>query len=219
MVCAIRVVGSKSYFFDNYASTRYFSTEHFENSIKKGSGIISQIMNVWQTSALPVLIAKDLLPGFYGDYCVPFTDEQAKLKQAELINIVAHGIADREGQLSTFFSFSRMGNEISPNHAYILDLMLPHLHCALARMLNVAKSNDNTIQSKALRIDNISKREKEVLQWIYLGKTNWEIATILAISPLTVKNHVQNILRKLDVQNRRQAALKAIKIGFIESQQ
>ena len=49
-----------------------------------------------------------------------------------------------------------------------------------------------------------------------MGKTNWEISSILGISPLTVKNHVQNILRKLDVQNRGQAAIKASKLGLVK---
>ena len=49
------------------------------------------------------------------------------------------------------------------------------------------------------------------------GKSNQEIGTILGISPLTVKNHVQKILKKLRVQNRAQAVGKAIALRLIKS--
>jgi DNA-binding CsgD family transcriptional regulator len=52
-----------------------------------------------------------------------------------------------------------------------------------------------------------------------MGKTNWEISTILNISPTTVKNHVQNIIRKLGVENRGQAAVKALNLGLISIHQ
>jgi len=39
----------------------------------------------------------------------------------------------------------------------------------------------------------LSKREKEVLYWVALGKTNWEIGMILDISLYTVKNHIKSI--------------------------
>lgn len=45
-------------------------------------------------------------------------------------------------------------------------------------------------------------RQQEVANWLAAGKTNNEIGQILGISPLTVKNHVQIILRKLNVPNR-----------------
>ncbi|PCK10024.1 MAG: hypothetical protein COA42_00005 [Alteromonadaceae bacterium] len=61
----------------------------------------------------------------------------------------------------------------------------------------------------------LSERESEVLQWVSLGKTNWEIGMILDISMYTVKNHVKNILKKLGVNNRTQAA----KYAIIESMQ
>jgi DNA-binding NarL/FixJ family response regulator len=41
----------------------------------------------------------------------------------------------------------------------------------------------------------------------------------MEISPLTIKNHVQNILRKMDVENRGQAASKALKMGLISRKQ
>ena len=55
----------------------------------------------------------------------------------------------------------------------------------------------------------LSAREAEILRWISLGKTNPEIGSILGISSFTVKNHVQRILRKLDVINRTQAVGKS----------
>lgn len=55
---------------------------------------------------------------------------------------------------------------------------------------------------------NLSERESEILAWVALGKTNAEIGSILGISAFTVKNHVQRILKKLDVINRTQAVGK-----------
>ena len=52
----------------------------------------------------------------------------------------------------------------------------------------------------------LTRREAEVLQWIVETKSNLEIAMILGISPRTVHKHVEHILRKLGVENRRAAA-------------
>ena len=57
--------------------------------------------------------------------------------------------------------------------------------------------------------------EQQILQWIYHGKSNIEIGMILDISPLTVKNHVQKTLRKLNVLNRTQAVGKALALRLV----
>lgn len=62
----------------------------------------------------------------------------------------------------------------------------------------------------------LTEREREVLYWIYFGKTNWEISEILGISKHTVKNHVKNILKKMGVNNRTHAASRACSFGFLE---
>jgi two-component system NarL family response regulator len=57
-------------------------------------------------------------------------------------------------------------------------------------------------------------REKEVLQRVAKGSTNKEIAAQLFISENTVKNHLRNILAKLHLQNRVQAAAYALREGL-----
>ena len=61
-----------------------------------------------------------------------------------------------------------------------------------------------------------SDRQLEVLPLIFLGKSNDEIAQILGISSLTVKNHVQTLLRKLCVPNRMAAVYIALKKGYLQ---
>jgi DNA-binding CsgD family transcriptional regulator len=61
----------------------------------------------------------------------------------------------------------------------------------------------------------LTVRELDILKWIYLGKSNYEIGAILKISPLTVKNHVQKILRKLNVVNRTQAIGKSLELRLL----
>jgi DNA-binding NarL/FixJ family response regulator len=58
---------------------------------------------------------------------------------------------------------------------------------------------------------HISSRELEVLKLLAEGKANHEIAAALFISPSTVRNHVGNILMKLQVENRVQAAVRAVR--------
>ncbi|MDE1513657.1 MAG: response regulator [Vibrio sp.] len=64
-----------------------------------------------------------------------------------------------------------------------------------------------------LRVEfNLTKRESEVLYWICFGKTNWEIAQILAMSPRTVNKHLEQIYKKLAVDNRTSAASMSVRV-------
>jgi DNA-binding NarL/FixJ family response regulator len=63
--------------------------------------------------------------------------------------------------------------------------------------------------------DELTKRELEVLLEIAKGKSNKEIASALYITEKTVKTHVSNVLSKLNLQDRTQAALFAVKNGLI----
>jgi DNA-binding NarL/FixJ family response regulator len=61
----------------------------------------------------------------------------------------------------------------------------------------------------------LTDRESEVLRLLSVGKANKEIALILCIGETTVKTHVSNILMKLGVASRTQAALYAVRMGMV----
>ena len=67
---------------------------------------------------------------------------------------------------------------------------------------------------EAIRAE-LSDREIEVLKLIANGKDNAQIAADLHISPKTVKNHISNILMKLQIENRIQAAVYAVRSGIV----
>ena len=62
---------------------------------------------------------------------------------------------------------------------------------------------------------NLTGRELEVLEQIVRGKSNKEIAAVFGISEATVKSHINNILSKLGVADRTQAATTAIRRGLV----
>ena len=64
--------------------------------------------------------------------------------------------------------------------------------------------------------ETLTEREIEVLRLLAHGRSNKEIAHDLIISEKTVKTHVSNILAKLDVPSRTQAALYAARIGLVD---
>ena len=69
----------------------------------------------------------------------------------------------------------------------------------------------------ASRVPNseLSPREREVLRLVVRGKSNKEIATLLGIAEATVKCHVSELLRRLEVTDRTQAVVAALQRGFV----
>lgn len=59
----------------------------------------------------------------------------------------------------------------------------------------------------------LTGQEKKVLELVGKGQTNKEIAATLGISPFTARRHLENMLRKLNLKNRVQAAVFAVRMG------
>ena len=83
----------------------------------------------------------------------------------------------------------------------------------LTPALNSKLISRNTDQAL---IDELTKREVQVLKLLAEGLFNKEIADMLAISERTVKNHISNIFKKIGVADRTQAAVFAIRNGMID---
>ena len=62
----------------------------------------------------------------------------------------------------------------------------------------------------------LTKREREIFELLITNKSTKEIAKKLFISEKTVKNHVSNILQKMNVNDRTQAVVMAIRNGWVE---
>ncbi|MEM7476088.1 MAG: response regulator transcription factor [Planctomycetota bacterium] len=89
---------------------------------------------------------------------------------------------------------------------------MPSENSILRRVQTTMEKRKDRSDSKDVPLTN---RELQVLRHIALGLSNREIGTSLSISVETVKEHVQNILRKLDAADRTAAAVWAVKSGLI----
>lgn len=70
-----------------------------------------------------------------------------------------------------------------------------------------------------MQAPRLSQRHAEVLGYIFVGKTNEEIGTILGLSVLTIKNHVGKIIAALGAYNRQNAIWLALKAGILQPPQ
>src|SRR4051794_9182155 len=139
-----------------------------------------------------------------------FTRELERLGATQLL---VHGIHDAEGRATSLFTFACRPGSASQRQAYLVQLLAPSLHAAWVRTQLTKRAE--TTGDKAAGGSVLTVRELDILKWIYLGKSNFEIGAILKISPLTVKNHVQKILRKLNVVNRTQAIGKSLELRIL----
>ena len=80
-----------------------------------------------------------------------------------------------------------------------------------AVLMRQIKGSHNLLQENASKVESLTQRETEVLHLLAQGLGNKEIAAKLFVSEKTVKTHITNILQKLDVKTRTQAALLAAK--------
>ncbi|MCK0471689.1 response regulator transcription factor [Halalkalibacter sp. APA_J-10(15)] len=78
------------------------------------------------------------------------------------------------------------------------------------QLINQMTADDNK------NVSMLTTREKDVLEQITLGRSNKEIASVLHITEKTVKTHITHIFAKMEVQDRTQAAMYALKHGWFK---
>lgn len=132
--------------------------------------------------------------------------EQKTFKQTCTIscsgNSLISGISNSENNTATAVVLMHKQNTDFAIQNQIVDYVLPHIDSAIARYIP-----NNSI--------NLSDRQLQVLEWISMGKSNWEVASILSVSENTIKFHVSNICKKFNVHKRCHAISEASKLGLV----
>lgn len=116
-------------------------------------------------------------------------------------------IVTLSGSMSVFSPCGR-DPDLSAESRRAVELISLYSHQALKRVLLEGMRSSKTHKP-------LTPREKEVMRWIAVGKSDQEIAAILSISAGTVNLHVERAKRKLDAFRRTFAVAKAIKFGEI----
>jgi len=99
----------------------------------------------------------------------------------------------------------------SPDHfAHALQILLAGGSSIPAEIFLDQPANDVTEPWLA----QMSERERDVLRGVSQGQSNKEIGRQMGLAEVTIKLHLRNIFRKMDVRSRSEAAVKAVKAGF-----
>lgn len=129
---------------------------------------------------------------------------------------IVHGVGNtRNGEERIFAALSSQPAQAPAGAA--LKLLLPFMDSALRRMPPAPTRHAHCERSLVIRrlvpLTALSERERQIMAWVAMGKTNPEIGCILEISEFTVKNHMKSIFSKLDVTNRAQAVAKLTRMN------
>jgi two-component system nitrate/nitrite response regulator NarL len=93
--------------------------------------------------------------------------------------------------------------------AHALQMLLAGGSCIPSEILL-----DQTAVPGEVWLTQMSEREQEVLKGVTLGQSNKEIGRVLGLAEVTIKLHLRNVFRKMNVKSRSEAAVKAVKAGL-----
>lgn len=124
--------------------------------------------------------------------------------------VTTAGIDPTSGTVS-FMSVAvrRVTGEQGAEHRRTLSLLAPVLHSVLRRIVR----RDVHAAPTEVALPLFTAREKEIIHWMMLGKSNWSIAIILGSTESTVKSQLKGIFNKLGVAGRTQAAARLTELG------
>jgi transcriptional regulator EpsA len=209
LVCALCHDGSALRYVDSF-SIAPIEPAHFSELFRHDASLVPAIFKAWEENQCqPVILDVGNGSPYAGG---ALARELARLGAS---GIVAHGTHDAAGRVASLYTFACRTGAAGPRQAYRAERVVPFLHAAWMRTQVNWQAQGHGV--KRTEAGLVTVREREVLEWIYRGKSNIEVGMILGISPLTVKNHVQKILRKLDVLNRTQAVGKALALHILNT--
>lgn len=146
------------------------------------------------------------------DFICASCDPGASELLATMRSSLVHGFGDQRGKNECVYVFLSTKDLSDNSFRRNLRFLLPYLDYSLRQVAQLpvqngdAEPEPNVVEAvESGEQSGLSQREFEIMEWVRIGKTNYEVGIILNISAFTVKNHLQRIFKKLDVTNRAQA--------------
>ena len=210
--------------YENFGADRViysFLTDHALTGQKCGHGVLSEYPEDWvkhyfangyiKVDPVCLHLKTRVDPFEWNNLTRIYTNEEnlAVMRGAEeagLFNGVGIPLHGARSELAgAGVAFSNKNDKFdNPLHIAELGMITRYFHSAYC-----------ALDKKVLPVPELTKREKEVLQFMAIGKTNAEIATIFSCSLPTIKFHVKNIFEKLNTENRMLAVVKALRFGLV----
>jgi DNA-binding CsgD family transcriptional regulator len=165
------------------------------HKMRNPMGIIdTPIMRRWQATREPQLLEADHpwdeLP----------EEWLRSFRQFGFKNLAAHGLFDTGRCIGTYYSFHTIPGRLGGAHAESLKRLVPVMHEALCRVFGLLDAESRL----GARLAGLNEREREIVGWLRLGKTNAEIGNLVHLSENTIKHHVTRIFDKLGMDSRAQ---------------
>jgi len=209
LICALRNAEPMSFQVDSF-STSPLEPALFSDMFRQDTSMVPHIIKTWEENSYRPVVCEMGPASQFAQSSLA-----RELNRIGADTVITHGTYDAFGKPASLFTFACRAQTMGQKQIYCIELIVPFLHQAWVRT-----QIDRPAESAGAHPGGaglLTSREQEILRWIHLGKSNIEVGTILEISPLTVKNHVQKILRKLNVQNRTQAVVKALALRILNN--
>jgi len=207
LICALRNGEPLLFHVDSFASSPV-EPAPLSEMFRRDTSLVPHIIKTWEDNYFrPVFVDSGSGSQFAQ---APLARELSRIGTSA---VLAHGTYDVFGKIASLFLFASKPGTTTARQSYFAELLIPFLHLSWVRTQVSRPASEGGASPGAPAL--LTAREQEILRWIHLGKSNIEIGAILGISPLTVKNHVQKILRKLNVQNRAQAVGRGLALRIL----
>jgi DNA-binding CsgD family transcriptional regulator len=124
--------------------------------------------------------------------------EAREVDDFNLGRLAVHGQIDLSSNMASYFSFAGVADTVTDERArFVLELISPHLHSALASIPSMSAVDP--------ALERLTALERELLVWLAAGRSNAEIAALRGRSPITVRNQLSALFRKIHVTTRAEA--------------
>jgi len=210
LVCGMARANGCGMFFDHFYS-RPIQPSTLARLCHPPQGIVAELAENWRARGCePMVVAR-------GDGFDAVSKLANELHGLALGDAVVHGIPSEHHVSGAHALFAAVSLQSTPatRELRLVQALVPSMFGAYCRALMREEPEHGASRDMTEPGAGLSDREIQILRWVRDGKSNHEIGAILSISPLTVKNHMQRILRKLQASNRTQAVSKAMAMKLL----